>query len=148
MDCAGGPFDDRVHENVVQRDRQQQQECADHSNLTSESSYDSTITKKQGYLVTGSNPQPVWIGEFGTCNTSPACVNSTSNANNGYWFGFLSDYIKTHNLDWSYWSINGTEATGNTRAWGAAETYGVLNAQWNGSALPALTTALQGMMNH
>lgn len=119
-----------------------------YSNLGSESSYDSAITAKWGYLVTGGNPQPVWIGEFGTCNTSSTCVSSATNSGNGYWFGFVTDYIKTHSLDWSYWSINGTQATGRTRTWGAPESYGVLNAQWNGSSLPALTTALQGMMNH
>jgi endoglucanase len=118
-----------------------------YSNLTS-SSYASAIAKKWGYLVTGGSPQPVWIGEFGTCNTATTCVSSTSNTDNGFWFGLLTSYIQTHNLDWSYWSIDGTESTGTGRTYGAPETYGVLNASWSGTSLPALTTALQGIMNH
>lgn len=118
-----------------------------YSNLTS-SSYASSITTKWGYLVTGSNPQPVWLGEFGTCNTSSTCVSSSNNADSGFWFGLVTSYIQEHDLDWSYWAINGTEATGTGRTFGATETYGVLNTSWNGSSLPALTTALQGIMNH
>ena len=119
-----------------------------YSGLTSQSNYQSIITPKWGYLVTGSNPQPLWIGEFGTCNTANTCVSSTANTDNGFWFGFLTTYLQANKLDWSYWAINGTESTGNTRTWGAAETYGVLNPTWNASSLPALTSALQTLMNN
>ena len=119
-----------------------------YSGLTGESNYESIINPKWGYLITGSNPQPFWIGEFGTCNTANTCVSSTSNANNGYWFNCLTTYLQAHDVDWSYWSINGTESTGSGRTWGAADTYGVLNTSWNGSALPALTSALQTLMNN
>jgi endoglucanase len=118
-----------------------------YSNLT-QTSYANAIAKNWGYLVTGSNPQPVWIGEFGTCNTSTTCVSSTNDADPGFWFGLVTSYIQTHNLDWSYWAINGTESTGTGRTYGATETYGVLNAAWSGTSLPALTTALQGIMTH
>jgi hypothetical protein len=111
------------------------------------SNYESIINPKWGFLVTGSNPQPFWIGEFGTCNTSTTCVSSTNNADNGYWFGLITGYLQGHNVDWSYWAINGTQATGSGRTWGAAESYGVLNTSWNGSALAALTSSLQTLMN-
>ncbi len=119
-----------------------------HTGLTGMSNYESIINPKWGYLITGSNPQPFWIGEFGTCHTASTCVSSTSNTDNGYWFGLITSYLEAHNVDWSYWAINGTQATGSGRTWGAAEGYGVLNTSWNASALPALTSALQTLMNN
>lgn len=118
-----------------------------HSGLTSYSDYKNIITPKWGYLVSGTNPQPFWIGEFGTCNGASTCVNSSSNADNGYWFNFVTTYLQAYNLDWSYWAINGTQSTGSGRTYGAKETYGVLNTSWNGSALAALTSRLQVLMN-
>jgi len=116
------------------------------STLTSYSAYMNAITPNWGYLVTGSNPQPLWIGEFGTCDTANTCIDSGSNADNGYWFNLLTAFIQEYGIDWDYWAVNGTEATGSGRTYGAAETYGVLNTSWNGSANAALTQRLQGMM--
>lgn len=118
-----------------------------HSGLTGYSDYKNVITPKWGYLVTGTSPKPFWIGEFGTCNTASTCVNSSSNADLGYWFNFVTTYLQAYNLDWSYWAINGTQSAGSGRTYGAAETYGVLNTSWNGSALAALTSRLQLLMN-
>lgn len=117
-----------------------------YSGLTSYSSYVSTITPKWGYLVSGSNPQPLWVGEFGTCNTSDACVDSNSSGDGGYWFKLLTTYMQEYGVNWSYWAINGTQSTGSSRTYGAAESYGVLNATWDGSALSSLTSRLTGMM--
>jgi endoglucanase len=119
----------------------------DYSGLTGYSNYVSDIQSRWGYLVTGTNPQPLWIGEFGTCNSSSTCVSSTSSSDNGYWFGFLTTYIQQHSLDWSYWAINGTQSTGSGRTYGTAEGYGILNTSWNGSALSSLTSALQNLIN-
>lgn len=118
-----------------------------YSKLTGMSDYESKINPKWGYLITGNNPQPFWIGEFGTCNTADTCVTSSNNNDNGYWFVLITTYLKAHNVDWSYWAINGTQAKGSGRTWGAVETYGVLNTSWNGSALPELTSSLQTLMN-
>jgi endoglucanase len=114
----------------------------DYSGLTGYSNYVSRITPNWGYLVSGSNPQPLWIGEFGTCNTATTCVSSTNSGDNGYWFSFLTTYLQQYGVDWSYWAINGTESTGSGRVFGAAESYGILNTSWNGSALSALTSEL------
>jgi endoglucanase len=118
-----------------------------YSGLTGMSDYESIINPKWGYLITGSSPQPFWIGEFGTCNTATTCVSSTSNSDNGYWFGLITQYLKAHNVDWSYWAINGTTDTNHSGGFGSVETYGVLNTTWNGSSLSALTGALQTLMN-
>lgn len=70
-----------------------------YSGLTGYSDYKNRISSKWGYLVPGSNTQPFWIGEFGTCNTAATCVNSSSNTDNGYWFNFVTTYLQAYNLD-------------------------------------------------
>jgi len=119
-----------------------------YSGLTGMSDYESKINPKWGYLITGSSPQPLWIGEFGTCHTADTCVSSSSNTDNGYWFGLITKYLRAHNVDWSYWAINGTTDTNHGGGFGSVESYGVLNTTWNGSALASLTSALQTLMNN
>lgn len=101
------------------------------------------IYPKWGYLVTGPDPQPLWVSEFGTCNTSASCVNSTSSRDNGFWFNILTSFLEQYKVGWAYWPLNGTQTTGAGRTWGAPESYGVLNTQWNGVASPELIQRLQ-----
>jgi endoglucanase len=119
----------------------------DYNNVSSYNDYANQINSRWGYLVTSSNPQPVWMSEFGTCNTSPSCVASTSSRDNGLWFNYLTTYLQQHSIGWSYWAINGTQSTGSGRTYGAAESYGVLNTLWNGSASTALTGRLGTMIS-
>lgn len=114
--------------------------------FTSYSNYVNTITPKWGYLVTGANPQPLWVGEFGTCNNATNCVVSDNATDKGYWFQAMSSFLEQYSVDWSYWAINGTTESGNGGGFNTVEGYGVLNTSWNASALPALTTRLQSMM--
>ncbi len=118
-----------------------------YSGLTGYSDWYNTINPKWGYLVTGSSQQPVWIGEFGTCDTASTCVSSSSNADLGYWYGFIHLFIWQYSMDWDYWAINGTTETGHGSGFGSAETYGILNTSWDGDALPALTSDLQSLMS-
>jgi endoglucanase len=53
------------------------------------------ITPRWGYLVTGANPQPLWLGKFGTCNTADTCVASSKNTDLGFWFQIIVQYIET-----------------------------------------------------
>lgn len=117
-----------------------------YSGLTGYSDWYNMINPKWGYLVTGSSQQPVWIGEFGTCDTASTCVSSTSNSDLGYWYQMIHQFIWRYSMDWSYWAVNGTTETGSGGGWGAKETYGILNASWSGDALPALTSDLQSLM--
>jgi endoglucanase len=116
-----------------------------YSGLTSYSNWYNGIYSNWGYLVLGSNPQPVWIGEFGTCNTASTCVSSSSNSNLGYWFGFIHQFTSEYSVDWSYWAFNGTTEDGNGDGFGSAETYGIMNTSWNGDALSALTANLESL---
>ncbi|MDE3149792.1 MAG: glycoside hydrolase family 5 protein [Acidobacteriota bacterium] len=117
-----------------------------YSGLAGYTNWYNKITPKWGYLVNGSNPQPLWIGEFGTCHTASTCVSSTNNTDKGYWFDFITSYIRDFNVDWSYWAMNGTTETQMAAGFGGEETYGVLNMAWNGDANSLLTTRLQSLM--
>ena len=112
-------------------------------NFNSYAQWGDQIYPKWGYLVTGPNPEPVYVGEFGTCNTSSRCVNSPSTADNGFWFHILTSYLENYNLSWGYWPLNGTQSTGSGRTWNSPETYGVLNPRWNGVASGDLVARLQ-----
>lgn len=93
---------------------------------------------------------PVWLGEFGTCNTSPACGYDTTPGSQGQWFSSLIQYVAQKQLGWAYWSVNGSESTGPTREYGALEWYGFLSQDWTApypwlaQELSAIQTPLPG----
>ena len=115
--------------------------------LTGYSDWYSKINPKWGYLVTGNSPLPLWIGEFGTCNTLSTCVSSSNNLDLGYWFSFMHQFLRQYSVDWGYWAFNGTTETGHGGGFGSVETYGVMNTSWSGDALAALTSNLQNQMS-
>lgn len=116
-----------------------------HSNVTSYDAWVADIQSDWGWMV---GKDPLWVGEFGTCNTAAACVSSQNTSDSGYWFAIIARYLRYHNLDWSYWPLNGTESdglAGQGRSYGVTETFGVLNPNWSAPALPALVTGLQAI---
>jgi endoglucanase len=104
------------------------------------------VYPKWGYLVGGPHPQPMWVSEYGTCNTSPKCVSSAAPGDNGFWFNILSTFLQNYRVSWAYWPLNGTQSTGSGRTWNAADSYGLLNTQWDRPASPALIQRLQEIM--
>ncbi len=103
-----------------------------------------------GYLLGQGQPftGPVWIGELGTRHDA-ASVDADSGA--GLWFRNLRKYVTDADIDWSYWALNGTQATGTTRTLGAEEGFGILNTAWTQEAfkghldaITALIPATQG----
>ena len=108
------------------------------------------ITPLWGYLSTGPSPQPLWIGEFGTCHTDASCTTAPASASpqpNGVWWGFLTHYITANSLDWTYWPLNGTAMSGNGFTGPTqVETYGILNSIWNSAAESQLSAGLAGLM--
>src|SRR6185312_8317756 len=52
---------------------------------------------------------PLWVGEFGTDNTA-ADVSSSAAGSQGQWFSSLVSYIKSNNLSWTYWALNGEDS--------------------------------------
>lgn len=114
-----------------------------------------------GYLTdpSASYATPVWIGEFGTCTTSPACISDMAPGDQGYWFDAMMRYINTPPypgappFGWCWWPLNGTspDAFDFVRGrWarhnGDLEPYGLLNTDWTAPSLPALQTDLFSAM--
>jgi endoglucanase len=116
-----------------------------HSGVTSYDTWVSQIQPDWGWMV---GSYPLWVGEFGTCNTAGTCVSSSNSADPGLWYSVFTRYLRYHDLDWSYWPLNGTESdglAGQGRSYGTPETYGVLNTGWSGASLPALLTSLRAI---
>ena len=90
-----------------------------------------------GYILTPNQPYtaPVWVGEFGTCHTTVSCFQSSTVGSYGFWLDNLLQYLEQNDVGWSYWAVNGTEASGNSRTYGAEETFGILDPYWNAPAL-------------
>jgi|GEM_PF-2370647 len=115
---------------------------------TTVTSYDDWVSKIEsnwGYLV---GRVPLWVGEFGTCNTSDDCVSSGSTADLGKWFAIFTRYLRYHNLNWSYWAVNGTKsdgAAGQGISYGETETYGILNTSWDAASRASLLASLQAI---
>ncbi len=81
--------------------------------FNSSTTYDSLAAvwnKFWGYLA-ASNTAPVWVGEFGTTNTA-ADISSSTPGSQGQWFSGLVQYIKSNNLNWTYWALNGEDSFG------------------------------------
>jgi len=127
-----------------------------------------TLTSTQlgqwwGYLLKSGKyypATPVWIGEFGTCNTNS--TNCLQKGAQGTWWQALTKYMSATDVDWSYWSLDGTGAGAapparplycngsldsgdpeGMRFEGCQDSYGILGSSWQTDADPNLTTALR-----
>lgn len=93
-----------------------------------------------GYIVTQGKPftAPVWVGEFGVCNTSDACTMAPVSPNalgDGNFRANFTAYLSTADFDWAYWPLNGTDSNGGPgavdRTWFSQEPFGILNPSWS-----------------
>jgi endoglucanase len=89
-----------------------------------------------GYLIHAEPGVPLWIGEFGTCQTLDC-------DNHGEWFPWFVRYLRENKLAWSYWPLNGTQSSGDTRKYDAVETYGLLTPDYQHIAAPEIVRLLQ-----
>jgi len=63
---------------------------------------------------------PIWVGEFGGCDTRPACTTVTATdcpavripQCTGNFFEYFTQYLAQTDVDWSYWAFNGTRSNG------------------------------------
>lgn len=104
--------------------------------FNSTTTYDSLVQvweQRWGYITADpAQPYaaPVMVGEFGTCNYNPTCGNDTTPGSQGQWFRSLVQYLGQKQLNWIYWSVNGSQSSGPARVYGAHEWYGFLSQDW------------------
>ena len=96
---------------------------------------------------------PVLVGEFGTPNgrkpgdrTPPQLYTDVNPQNpQGSWFSYLIQYIRDHDLHWTYWALNGTQSQAPGRDARNVEWYGVLDPIWAGVASEPLMRKLESI---
>jgi len=91
---------------------------------------------RAGFLLRNKPEVPLWVGEFGTCQTLDCGANSQ-------WFVWFVQYLKEKNLGWGYWPLNGTQSSGNSRTYDSLETYGLLSIDYQRTAAPKLVELLR-----
>jgi endoglucanase len=91
---------------------------------------------RAGYLLRLEPGVPLWVGEFGTCQTLDC-------GDHGRWLRWLVRYLRENDLSWSYWPLNGTQSGGETRTYDALETFGLLAPDYQHIAAPEIVKMLQ-----
>jgi endoglucanase len=91
---------------------------------------------RAGFLLHTEPAVPLWVGEFGTCQTLDCGDNSQ-------WFRWFIEYLREKDLSWSYWPLNGTQSSGVSRKFGDIETYGLLSPDYRHIGAPKVVELLQ-----
>jgi endoglucanase len=91
--------------------------------------------ERAGFLLHTTPAVPLWIGEFGTCQTLTPCSSDPT----GEWIRDFVRYVKEYpEIGWSYWPLNGTQSSGYSRKYDALETFGLLTTDYQHIAAPKL----------
>jgi endoglucanase len=78
---------------------------------TTYSSLSTVWNNHWGYIVQN-NIAPVWLGEFGTTNTTSDIQNNAAGSQ-GQWFQSMIQYLAADPyVSWTYWALNGEDAYG------------------------------------
>jgi endoglucanase len=91
---------------------------------------------RAGFLLHTEPGVPLWVGEFGTCQTLN-CVATSD------WFKLYVRYLKENGLAWSYWPLNGTQSSGAGRKYDTLETFGLLSTDYQHVAAPKVVELLR-----
>ncbi len=91
---------------------------------------------RAGFLLHSEPAVPLWVGEFGACQTLDCGANSD-------WFIMYIRYLKENRVAWSYWALNGTQSSGEGRKYDTVETYGLLSPDYQHFAAPKLIDLLR-----
>ncbi len=89
------------------------------------------LDARAGFLLRSEPAVPLWVGEFGTCQSLDCEANSQ-------WFIWFVQYLKENNLSWGYWPLNGTQSSGYSRTYDGLETYGLLSTDYQHIAAPKI----------
>ena len=95
---------------------------------------------RAGFLLHAEPAIPLWVGEFGTCQTLDCGDNSQ-------WFRWLVEYLRKKDLSWGYWPLNGTQSSGVSRKYGEVETYGLLSPDYRHIGAPKIVELLKTVEN-
>jgi endoglucanase len=96
---------------------------------TTPASLDAVWNQFWGYLY-ADDTAPVWVGEFGTDNTS-ADIESTTAGSQGQWFESLVSYLTSNpGMGWTYWALNGEDS------------YALLDSNYDPTPVSALKESL------
>ncbi|HLK04481.1 MAG TPA: glycoside hydrolase family 5 protein [Candidatus Acidoferrum sp.] len=103
------------------------------------------LDARAGFLLAQEPGVPLWVGEFGTCQTLTNC--GPDGTPNGQWFIWFVQYLKEKNLSWCYWPLNGNQSSGESRKYDTVETYGLLSADYKTIAAPEILRLLRTIEN-
>ena len=92
--------------------------------------------QRAGYLLHAKPAVPLWVGEFGSCQTLDCGQNSQ-------WFRWFMQYLKEKDLSWCYWPLNGTQSSGESRKYDTVETYGLLTPDYQHVGAPNIVELLR-----
>lgn len=95
---------------------------------------------RAGFLLHNQPAVPLWVGEFGTCQTLDCGANSQ-------WFVWFIRYLKENDLSWGYWPLNGTQSSGYSRTYDSLETYGLLTTDYRHIAAPKIVELFHTITN-
>jgi len=99
------------------------------------------LDTRAGFLLHKEPGVPLWVGEFGTCQSVDHC--GPDGTPNGEWFRWFVRYLKENDLSWSYWPLNGTQSSGQGRTYDALESYGLLSTDYKNIAAPEIVRLLR-----
>jgi endoglucanase len=96
---------------------------------TTTASLDAVWNKYWGY-ISANGIAPVWLGEFGTDNTSTD-IENTAAGSQGQWFQSLVGYLQNNStINWTYWALNGEDI------------YGLLDGSYDDTPVSSLKQSL------
>ncbi len=97
--------------------------------------YDARAT----FLLHTEPATPVWVGEFGACQTVDCGADSD-------WLKLFVELLKENPLiSWSYWPLNGTQSSGRGRKYDTVESYGLLSTDYQHIAAPKVVELLRSV---
>jgi len=100
---------------------------------TTDASLQAIWNKYWGY-ISAAGTAPVWVGEFGTDNSS-ADIQSTAAGSQGQWFEDLAAFIQANpKINWTYWALNGEDD------------YALLDANYDATPLSATKQSMLAAM--
>ena len=95
--------------------------------------------QRAGFLLHSKLEVPLWIGEFGTCQSLDCGANAD-------WFRLFIQLLHSEEiLSWSYWPLNGTQSSGAGRKYDSVETYGLLSTDYRRIAAPEIVELLRSL---